>query len=426
MTRSWWPKRKDPTEEGRLWLLWLVRLRWVAISAQLVMVAFAHRLLATPALLIPLGLISVALVVGNAGAIRRVNLEAPVHQRVLMFQLGFDVIALTGFFVLAGGPENPFTALYFIHTAMGAVILDAWGAAAIGALATSCYLGLHAYHLQLDFTQHSFSESTLLTGGRAVAFIVTAASITGFVVTLANARRRRESQLMTARDRTERTDRLRSVGTLAAGAAHELNTPLSTMGLRLRRVGRRHQDEDTQKDVETIRTQLDRCSLIVQQLLVGAGDPSAAQLERKPLADLVDASVNLWSKGSPVDVTFEDESGGLEIEVPGIAFTQALVNLLENARQAQEQVDVAEPLTVRVDRDGSFGVVRVIDQGCGLPTDADRIGEPFYTTKSTGTGLGVFVARAVADGSGGGLRYESSSGKTHAVWWFPEATRRNA
>lgn len=425
MTRSFWPQANEPTDEGRLWLLWLVRLRWVAIVSQLVTVAFAHRLLASPALLIPLGSISAMLIAGNVAAAARVRQDAPVEQQALMFQLGLDIIALTGFFVLAGGPENPFTVLYFIHAALGAVILEARGAAVVGLLITACYLGLHSYHLDLDLGRHSLDASTLIVLGRTGSFAVTAASIVGFVVSLANARRRRESQLLQARDRTARTDRLRSVGTLAAGAAHELNTPLSTIGLRLRRVARRHGDDDTTADLDTIRGQLDRCTRIVEQLLVGAGDPSAAQLERRHLGELVGSSVKLWSKGSTIEATFTDRSEELEVELPAIAFTQALVNLLENAREAQEEVGVAQPLEVRVERSGTSGVVRVIDHGVGLPTDTERIGDPFYTTKVTGTGLGVFVARAVADGSGGGLRYETLDGATHAVWWFPEATRRN-
>ena len=416
----------EPTEEGRLWLLWLVRLRWIAIMAQLVTVAFSHRLLVSPALLVPLCMISFMLIAVNASAMARLRREGPVSQRALLWQLTLDVVSLTGFFVLAGGPNNPFTALYFIHAAMGAVILNATGAAIIGLLASLCYIGLHAYHLDLDFTVHSLGPRTLLTLGRVVAFVVTEASIVGFVVMLANARRRREKQLSDARERTERTDRLRSVGTLAAGAAHELNTPLSTMGLRLLRIRRRHEDEATEADVEAIHSQLKRCTRIVEQLLVGAGDPSAAQLERQPLSEMTAETVRMWEKGAGIDVHFDDQAEGIEVELPRIAFAQALVNLLENAREAQEEVQCVEPLQVQVQRDKHTAVVRVIDHGCGLPTVSERIGEPFFTTKNTGTGLGVFVARAVADGSGGGLRYESQQGATHAVWWFPEAQRRSA
>ena len=421
-----WRIPENTTDEGRLWLHWLVRLRWVAIIAQIVTLAFAARLLASPVLILPLVAVIAALVVGNLRASARLRRPGTVSNPALLLQLGLDVLALTAFFLLAGGPDNPFTPLYFIHVAMASVMLRARLAMGLAAFVVACFGLLHPVHIDLDLAAHSLDPDTLVGLGRGVAFLVTALSITGFVVGLASALRVRERQLLEARDRTARTDRLRSVGTLAAGAAHELNTPLSTIGLRIRRIGRRHGDADTAKDVRTVREQLDRCSRVVDQLLVGAGDPAASHLERRPLAQLVEDGLSLWAKGNDVRVELEDVSDGLEVELPRIAFTQALVNLLENAREAQIDVDAHRPIEVRVSREEGEGVVRVRDHGIGLPDTPDRIGEPFYTTKDTGTGLGVFVARAVADGAGGGLRYTKGDGTyTEAIWWFPEAQRRS-
>jgi signal transduction histidine kinase len=66
--------------------------------------------------------------------------------------------------------------------------------------------------------------------------------------------------------------------------------------------------------------------------------------------------------------------------------------------------------------------VRVFDKGPGME-EIERVGEPFYTTKPTGTGLGVFVARSLADGAGGGLRYERDNDTTITRWWFPISGR---
>ena len=115
----------------------------------------------------------------------------------------------------------------------------------------------------------------------------------------------------------------------------------------------------------------------------------------------------------------------MQVELPVVAFQQAFINLLENAREAQETVGSFAPLQVRVLRSGTDGVVELADEGCGLPPDSDQVGEPFFTTKASGTGLGVFVARAVADGAGGGLQYlPRIPAGTLARWWFPEARRR--
>ncbi len=422
---SWFPVARD---EGQMWLGWLVRLRWVAIFAQAVTLSFAVQLIDRPTVVLPVlyGVI-VALAVANLVAARSAASDEPIPETRILGQLVLDVFALTAFFLLAGGPDNPFTPLYLVHIAMGAVMLTPARAALFTGIVAACYSTLFAFHLPLHFERHILDPFTLTRLGQLISFMVTAGSVGVFTLGLARSLRHREQQLLEARDRTARTDRLRAMGTLAAGAAHELNTPLSTIGLRVRRIGRRHADADTARDVQVIRDQLERCDRVVKQLLIGAGDPSAAGIERRPLADLIREGVKLWTRGATVEVHVHDASEGVVVEVPRIAFIQALTNLLENAREAQEAVGRFDAIQVRVLRDGDRAVVRLTDHGCGLPDSAHEVGEPFYTTKPDGTGLGVFVARQVADGAGGGLSYETApGGGTTAVWWFPQVRRRSA
>ena len=412
-------------DEGRIWLTWLVRLRWLALFAQAVTLAFVFNLLDG---VVPIAVWCITmgiLVVANLWSVGRLTLGEAIEPHSLLFHLLIDVTALTAFFAIGDGPDNPFTPLYLVHVAMAAVMLSPGYAGAVALYVVAAYSTLFAWHLPLHYAHHSLPEGILIRLGQVLAFGITSLSVAVFVVGLAASLRRHKEQLFEARDRTARTDRLRSVGTLAAGAAHELNTPLSTMSLRLRRIRRRHRDEDTTKDLDVVATQLDRCTSIVQRLLIGAGDPTASDLERRPLATMVSEAVRLWSKGTTQEVRIEDVSEGIEVELPGIAFQQALINLLENAREAQEAVGTFEPLQIRVLRDGDQGTVELADRGVGLPHNADQSGEPFFTTKATGTGLGVFVARAVADGAGGGLQYSAREGAgVVAQWWFPEARRR--
>ncbi len=414
-------------EEGVIWLGWIIRLRWVAIVAQLVTVSLTYRLLDSPGTTLPiLGGVMGGLALANGLATRAAPRIRPFPREALLAHLSLDVVALTAFFGLAGGQDNPFTALYLIHVAMGALMLPARLAVALSGLVLACYVLILSVHLPLHLDRHLLTEAALTHLGRLISFAITVISVTGFVTGLTRSLRANKQQLLDARERTARVDRLRAVGTLAAGAAHELNTPLGTIGLRIRRVGRRHGDPDTEADLGVIRTQLDRCKAVVDQLLVGAGDPSASGLERRSLALLVREAIGLWAKGSSIPVELTDASDGLAIEVPRIAFGQALINLLENAREAQTERGSNQAIAVRVGREGTHGVVEILDRGIGLPADPARVGDPFFTTKDTGTGLGVFVARAVADGAGGGLSYlsrEDGPG-TIARWWFPENQRR--
>lgn len=410
--------------ENRIWLRWLTRLRWVALGAQIITLGFAWPVLESVSLLGILVFVMLALLLANLRAGMLLRQRVPIDHQTLLWQLGLDVVALTTFFVVGGGPDNPFIVLYLVHVAMGAVMLRPEDATALTVGVLGCYGLLHAYHFPLRYDQHSLPAATLVPIGQLLAFVITSSSVAVFVVGLSDTLRRRTDELLVARDRTYRTDRLRSVGTLAAGAAHELNTPLSTIGMRVRRIGRRYQDDATENDLGVIRSQLERCSRIVQQLLYGAGDPSAVGLERTALIALVEESVKFWSTGTALEVEVDDRSGGAEVELPRVAFAQALTNLLENAREAQEAADSIAPLTLRVTANADRVVIELRDHGCGLPKEKSQVGTPFFTTKTAGTGLGVFVARQVADGAGGGLRYKNHEDGTTARWWFPRVKAR--
>ncbi len=419
-----WPHSLSREGEGAVWLTWIVRLRWVALVAQLLTITIVSRLFDATWSIPVLLLASAVLLGANVLAIRRLSVAVPVGPQILLAQLGLDVAVLSTFLLLSGGPDNPFIVLYLVHVAMGAVMLPARFAAGLTGLVVACYGALHWSQWPLHLERHALGEPALLVAGNLVALTISAVTVTYFIVGLASTLRWREKLLRESQERTARTDRLRSVGTMAAGAAHELNTPLSTIDLRLRRVTRRHEDDDTVGDLDAIRSQLARCNDIVQQLLIGAGDPSASHLMRGALVDFVDDTIGMWSHGNGVEVNLVDESDEAEVEVPRTAFVQGLVNLLENAREAQIEASNDVPIEIELVCKRGFATVVVRDHGAGLPEDNGRVGEPFYTTKATGTGLGVFVARAVADGTGGGLRYVSRPGCTEARWSFPTATRR--
>ncbi|HMV68308.1 MAG TPA: histidine kinase dimerization/phospho-acceptor domain-containing protein [Myxococcota bacterium] len=411
-------------DEGVMWLAWLVRLRWLAVIAQLLTLSFTFVVLDRLTVVLPI-LLSLAalLATTNLASMRLLRTRTHIPQEALLAELMLDIVVLTAFLFCAGGTQNPFVMLYLIHVAMAAVMIRNAYAIVVMVAVIVANLLLHVLHLPLHLEEHLIEQGALLSYGQSTAFTVTAVSVGWFIMGMSTTLRRQKHRLMEARERSARTDRLRAVGTLAAGAAHELNTPLSTMVLRLRRVARRHEDADTVKDLEVLRAQLDRCKQIVDRLLVGAGDPSADGLQVVALDELVDGTVKMWGKGTSIDVSVERVGEPVIVELPPVAFSQAFINLLENAREAQAEVNNFEPLVVRVAREGRTGVVLIQDHGPGLPDQPDRVGEPFFTTKATGTGLGVFVARSVAEGAGGGLRYDRVGGLTVTRWWFPESER---
>ncbi len=413
-------RHAEGSDEQAMWLAWLVRLRWLAIMAQLMTLAFTFRVLSHPRYTVPLLLVAVTvLIVANYRTLEALKSPERLTNQDLLRQLGLDLLILTGFFIASGGSSNPFVMLYVIHVAMASVMLNPKLAARVTGLVVAVNVALHYIALPIHPEVHSLGAQNLMNLGQTIAFTVTVVSVSTFVMGMSSTLRHQKQKLMDVQRRTAQTDRLRALGTLAAGTAHELNTPLSTMDLRLRRIRRRHTDEATRKDLDAIGGQLSRCVDVVQQLLVGAGDPSASGLEREDLRTLVQEALSRWTKGTDQRITTDYAQQALPVELPRAAFTQGFINLLENAREAQEEIGAHEAILVRLAVDQHHGIIELHDHGPGFSDARDRLGEPFFTTKADGTGLGVFVARAVATGAGGGLSYERRNDTTIARWWFP-------
>ena len=310
--------------------------------------------------------VSGLLVVVNVLSYQRLISATPIRQPTLFLQLCVDISALNAFFFLGGGDENPFTSLYLIHVALAAIILEPGWVLAVSSLVIGSYSAVHYAHYPLELQREGWDQAMIVPFGRIISYIATTGSIAAFVMAIASSQRHQERALHASRERTARTDRLRSVGTLAAGAAHELNTPLTTMGLRLGRVRRRHQDGDTQQDVEVMREQLARCTAVVQQLLVSAGDPSASDIMCFELAKTIEETINLWSKGKSVSVRLRDDANGALVELPKIAFCQGFINLLQNAHEAQVAVNSTKALEVMISQSDDEAIILLRDYGIEL------------------------------------------------------------
>jgi two-component system sensor histidine kinase RegB len=239
-----------------------------------------------------------------------------------------------------------------------------------------------------------------------VAFAVSAAFIVYFMQRVQHALKARDAELETAR-------KLAALTTLAAGAAHELSTPLGTIALASKELERAlaklsPPPEGPLEDARLVRAQVERCRAILQGMSAGSGELAGGPVTRFPVqAWLLDAVAELTERARVV----VPEAAGLEVVGPRAALTQALRNLVKNALEASPA-----PAEVRLSarREASLVVVEVADRGAGLPPAVlARVGEPFFTTKEPGRGmgLGVFLARALAEQLGGRLAFDSQEGR---------------
>jgi two-component system, sensor histidine kinase RegB len=398
---------------------WLVRLRWAEIAGQAVTVLAGQFLLGGTLLLAPLlGVIGIGLVSNLAielyffGDRRRgVALQRPVHEWQLALVMMLDIAILTGLLYLTGGPENPFSFLYLVQIALAAVLVRAaWTWMLVG-------LSFVGFGILLVAHQPLAIPADSRVVGAWVALGVASAFVVHFLLRITGALAQRERELTEARGLAARQERVASLATMAAGAAHELSTPLGTVALAAKELERaltRDANEagptlgELAADARLIREQVGRCRSILEQMAQGAGTVGES-VAACTVGDLLDEALAGIRETPRVLREIPDEVARSPLRLPPRAVSQALRSLLTNAQDASPPT-AAVVLVVGRDPDVLEVVIR--DRGPGIPTDVmARIGEPFFTTKppGRGMGLGLFLARAVIEGVGGSLEIDSSA-----------------
>jgi two-component system sensor histidine kinase RegB len=219
--------------------------------------------------------------------------------------------------------------------------------------------------------------------------------------------RHREESLLRMQIELARRDRLASLGTLAAGAAHELNTPLATIAVVARELELFSTNQSIAEDSRLIRTEVDRCREILWRMSVQGAQPAAQAPESVEAAELLDDLCREIQQPGRLHVEVSPPQP-IPLTVPRRAVAQALIALTRNALEAGAP-DSAVRVIAR--RAGARFQFVVSDHGKGMSSDTlRRVGEPFFTTKEPGRGmgLGTFLARSLAEQLGGCLLFESA------------------
>jgi two-component system sensor histidine kinase RegB len=424
---------EEPVSPARINFGWLVRLRFATVAGQALTIAVVRWGMNVEIPMAPLfALVGLALA-SNLACIVVAHLR-PAREWWLLAVMAFDVVAFSGLLYFTGGPENPFSFLYLVPIAIAAITLRSGWTWLLVLLSLVSSLVLFARHRPLPMVGGHAGHMALHLRGMWVAFGVAAAFIVYFLMRVRRALEVREEELSESRSLASRQERLASLATLAAGAAHELATPLSTIAVVAKDLEREVAAVGAPAaadDVRLMRAEVERCRRILSRMRVDAGDPAGEQFANVSVREiLADCLGDGPAAARAVDVWIEDAAAGAVTAVPRHAFGQALRGLVDNARQASRP---GAPVKVRVTTQGTTGdgtrrlVFEIADRGPGIPPEVvARVGEPFFTTKPAGQGmgLGVFLARAIVERLGGGLSIRSAPGDgTTATLWLPVAGR---
>lgn len=401
-----------------LWRLNL--LRFLVLVAQAGSVGFAYWMqwlpLAWLALAITLA-ISALLCISTA---IRLRASWPVTELEYAGQLACDLILHSVLLYYSGGSTNPFVSYYLVPLTIAAVTLPWRYSLALSGLALVSYTALLMEFEPLEYMP--VSREKLQIYGMWLSFALAATVITFFAAKMAEEIRRQEELRALRREEGLRDQQLLAVATEAAGAAHELGTPLATMSVLLKELRSEYPDPALQEDLAVLQDQVKICKETLQQLVRAAEANRRMAVEDQSAVDWLEASLHRWHLMRP-ETTYRYQCLGVGLPpqlAPAPDLSQALLNLLNNAADA-----CPNDLDVRLDWDAEALLVSIRDHGGGVPLAiAEQIGKPFFTTKGKGFGLGLFLSKASVTRAGGSVKlYNHEDGGTLTELRLPRVVK---
>jgi len=405
----------------KLALPWVVRLRYGMVLCGAAALLAAAPVFHISARIVLWALVPYLLMLGTNLWLRRAHHLSPrAAQQTLGGIFVFDILCLTAVLGLTGGPMNPFSLLFLVQITLSVVVLKKEWTWTLGVLSALCFGSLFFWNVPLMDMPILPAEYPHLVGMWA-AFVAAAALISFFTGRVSDALRDRELEVLALQEKVARQERLASLGTLAAGAAHELGTPLGTIAIVARELERYAttlaQDEsadddlgdDLSEDARLIRAEVERCQRILQGMSARGAEPvgeapqtiSVSEMLRQMLDQVPEA------KRARIRLHAHDEQAWLTLPVR--ATVQSLGALVSNALDAG-----GESVEVEAACKHDHVVLTVRDHGVGMSEEVlRRVTEPFFTTKPPGhgMGLGTFLARTFAERLGGVLTYDSAPGR---------------
>jgi two-component system sensor histidine kinase RegB len=342
----------------------------------------------------------------------RCSRPLPVSDGEFLAQLMVDVCGWTILMYFTGGANNPFVSYYIVPLVIAAAVLPwrhTWLVAVSSLLAYS--LLLYYYRPFPLFTPHAQmghgGSANVHILGMWFNFLFSAGLITYFVVRMANQLRQQEARAVAQREERLRNDQIMAVASLAAGTAHELGTPLSTMTVLLdEMLGDESLSPQARVDCELLKSQVAQCKETLTDLGRTAELTSTTQKQLLRVADFVDQSIARWSVRRPEVIYNSICEGAGDIPVIKCDSTlfQAFENLLNNAADSgSKRVEVC------YDWNKSEARIAVRDWGSGIrPELLEDIGKPIIRTSRNGLGIGLLISHATVERHGGRIELRNA------------------
>lgn len=411
----------------------LVALRWGAIAGQALALVIVSQVLDFAYPLLACGIVILTSVVVNLTVSLSWQLDRRVGDLEAFLQLGFDLLQLAALLWLTGGITNPFSILFLAPVVTASVTLSRWVVLALGTMALALSFGLVFFHQPLPWAPAgSFELPLIFRIGIWMAIFVGSIFTSLYAWRTTKESRKMSVALATAEAMLAQEQKLSALGGLAAAAAHELGTPLSTIQVVAREMSL-ELDPSTPlgEDAALILSQSQRCRDILEQLSM-RGDQGDMIHDALSPEDLLEEVAEPYI-GRDKDIVIQVEGDGAEPSLqrqPELLY--ALKNYVDNA------VDfAAHRVVLSAQWDAAKLIIDIDDDGPGFdPALIGRLGQPYASTRSrgradveltkTGLGLGVFISATLIERTGGKVTYSRSplgGARVRASWLISSLAR---
>ncbi len=391
----------------------LIKLRWLSVLAMFAAALLSPHLLGSGELLPQLLAFATVIACINACLQAALAFNGESRDELPLFspmvQLCLDLAAWGGYVYLSGGATNPLISVFLPLVAIGASVLNRAQAWLLGFAAILAYSFLWRFYQPLAMRDVQTATHLHLLGMWLV-YVVSAVVVIWFILHMTQAVRERDAELAAAREQAIRNDWLISVGSLAAGAAHELSTPLATLNVLV--------DDllvepllapPLLPELQLMRRQIDVCKQALTRLTQRAGQSRAPEQGGcASAAGWLQETLAAWlalNPGASLQTTLAEGLDHCRLEID-LAVERALTNLLDNASQAGAR-------QIRLHAAASAGVLclTVDDDGSGIsPAALQAFLRARPIVSQAGMGIGLLLARAALERRGGRLELAPAAG----------------
>lgn len=346
------------------------------------------------------------LVAASVWLFERIKKPQPVTEREYVVQLVLDMLGF-GYMVywLGGATHNPFADLYIVYVGMAALVLRRVYLGLVVLLALSLYLLLLNTHHHVNLTHATLSHDQLEDIAHLSHFVLFGAIVAYFGYRLSRTSRRITELSVRAREQDARGEAAVNLAALAAGTAHEMGTPLTTISMLvgdLRKCGLA--EDERQASLVAIANAVKACKHSLGDMVTAIGAHRLNESQRMPAQQMLEQLVERFRPmrpDVPLVMTLACPSTCLVETNPPLR--QALMNLITNAADASPQ-----GIEVQLRCSATETQIDVLDRGPGIPDEVlAKLGQAVVTTKpaQAGNGVGVYLANMTISRLGGSLQY---------------------